>query len=319
MTGKRELIKDLDTLAAPSFELLPKLSRYYRVPAQSVDRLPAISLVTSRGCMGRCTFCDRSIFGNYCRAHSAEYVMSLIKKLYHNYGVRSIMFEDDNFMFFRPRLAKLLQLLNKEKLDLTWSCTARVDTVDADLLKEMRTGGCWQILYGIESGSQRILDFLNKNTSLSQIENALKMTRQAGINTKGFFILGNPLETKESLKETMSFIESSDLDDISLTFFTPYPGSEIYSSIDNYGRLDRDWKKMNQFEAVFIPQGITKKELLSFAQRAYFLFYLRSKTIISYLKRIKNLAQLKVIFLSGIALLRYMLVHKNYSDEADNN
>ncbi len=319
MTDKRNLIRDLDVLATPSFELLPDITRYYSVPAQSVDRLPAISLVTSRGCMGQCIFCDRSIFGNYCRAHSAEYVMSLIKKLYHEYGIRSFMFEDDNFTFFKQRLSRLIQLLNKEKLDLTWSCTARVDTVDANILKEMRNSGCWQVLYGIESGSQRILDFLDKNTKLSQIEDALRMAKNAGINTKGFFILGNPLETKESMEETIRFIKKADLDDISLTFFTPYPGSEIYSSIDNYGQFDRDWKKTGQFQITFLPHGITKKELLSYSQRAYLSFYLRTKTFISYLRRVNNFSQFKVIFLSCIALIRYIFTNKNYSNEADNN
>jgi radical SAM superfamily enzyme YgiQ (UPF0313 family) len=319
MTGKRALIKDLDMLAAPSFGLLPRISRYYRVPAQSVNRLPAVSLVTSRGCMGKCTFCDRSTFGNYCRAHSAEYVMSLIRDLYYNYGIRSIMFEDDNFTFFRQRLLKLLKLLNNEKLDLTWSCSARIDTVDAALLKEMKKGGCWQVLYGIESGSQKILDFFNKNIKLEQVKDVLRITRGAGMSTKGFFILGNPLETKESLQETISFIKSADLDDISLTFFTPYPGSEVYPDIEHYGRLEKDWKKMNQFEIVFKPWGLTKKELLFFSRKTYLLFYLRIKTLVSYLKRIKNFPQFKVLFLSGVALIRYILTRKKDSNEADNN
>lgn len=319
LTNRRCLIKNLDTLAFPAFDLLPQLSTNYRIPTQSIDRLPAISLVTSRGCTGRCIFCDRSVFGNYCRAHSAEYLMHLIKMLCCDYKIKCIMFEDDNFLLFRPRLFKLLRMLKDEQLDLTWSCTARVDMVDEEMLRRLREAGCWQILYGIESASQKILDFLKKGITIEQVKKTLKMTKKAKIKVKGFFILGNPLETKETLNQTLDFINKADLDDISITFFTPYPGTEICPIAENYGSTDKDWRKMNQFEIVFVPKDLTKKDIELFSRRAYRKFYFRLKTMLSYLKRARSLYQLKELCLSGLALLKYIFVNKEPSNEVVNN
>lgn len=305
LTGNRPLIKNLDELPYPAFDLLPSMGKYYRAATQSVDRLPALSLITSRGCPGKCTFCDTSLQGHVSRAHSAEYVANLMETLSKEYGAKSIFFFDDNFLIFKPRLRELVRILEERKLDLTWSCLGRVDMVDLETLEVAKSGGCWQVMYGIETGSQRILDFYKKNITLEQVERAINLTKKARLRTKGFIMFGNCLETTESIKTTIHFIKRLDLDDVSISFFTPFPGSEVYGKVENYGKFDQDWERMSCFDIVFVPNGFTVEELRYWAKTAYRQFYFRPKIIFSYLRRITSWAQFKELLLSGLALLRY--------------
>ncbi len=305
-TGKRAAIKNLDELPYPAFDLLPNMAEYYRISTQSVERLPALSLITSRGCPGKCTFCDTSVHGHVPRAHSAEYVANLMTMLSKDYGAKTIFFDDDNFLIYKPRLRELIKILEERRLDLTWSCMGRVDMVDLETLQIARSGGCWQVMYGIETGSQRILDFYKKNITPEQVERALKLTRQAGLRTKGFIMFGNPLETTETLKTTIEFIKHLPLDDVSISFFTPFPGSEIYDEVDKYGKFDRDWEKMSCFDIVFVPDGFTEAELRYWVKRAYRQFYFRPKIIFSYLRRLTSFNQFKELLLSGLTLLKYI-------------
>lgn len=307
LTGKRPVIKNLDELPYPAFDLLPSMGKYYRTSTQSMDRLPALSLITSRGCPGKCTFCDTSVQGHIPRAHSAEYVANLMTMLSKDYGARSVLFDDDNFLIFKPRLKELVKILKHRRLDLTWSCLGRVDMVDLETLEIAKSGGCWQVLYGIETGSQEILDFYKKNIRREQVESALKMSRQAGLRTKGFFMFGNPMETPDTLRTTIDFIKRLPLDDISITFLTPFPGSEIYDEIEKYGKFDKNWEKMSCFDIVFVPDGFTEAELRYWVKRAYRQFYFRPKIIFSYLRRLTSFNQFKELLLSGLILIKYTL------------
>jgi len=306
-TEPRPLIHDLDILPMPAWDLLPEIKKHYRAYAQSADKFPSFSVITSRGCIGQCIFCDRAIFGNQCRAHSAEYVFKMMQTLNENYGIKNIIFEDDLFTIFRERINKLSELIKKNNLEISWSVCSRVDTVNPEILKEMKQAGCWQILYGIESGSQRVLDFIKKKITLEQVTKAIKLTKEAGLHAKGFFILGHPTETKESIEQTLNFIKKSQLDDFSVSFFTPFPGSEIYTAIHAYGEVDEDWDKMNAFEPVFIPNGFTKKQLYSYSKRAYRSFYFKPKVMFNYIKRLKNPKQALFLVKGGIGLLKYLV------------
>ena len=309
-TKPRSRINDLDSLPPPAFDLLPHLPKYYRVPLQSAYRYPCISLVTSRGCPNQCVFCDRKVFGNYPRFHSAQFVMEMVRDLRKYYRIKSIMFEDDNFVSSKERLYELLGMFQREKIDLNWSCNARVDMVSEDLLREMKKGGCWQVLYGIESGSQKILDFLKKNITREQIKHSIKIAKKAGIRTKGFIMFGNPLETKETLQETIDFINNMDMEDVSITYFTPYPGSEIFASIRNLGKFDNDWSKMSCFKPVFYPHGLSRETLESMIKKAYLKFYFRRKIIFSHLKRIKSFKKLWMYLISALSLILLSNVRK---------
>lgn len=310
-TEKREPITHLDELPVPAWNLLPDLSKYYCPPVHTVKRLPAALMVTSRGCPCMCTFCDRSVFGNSMRANSAEYVMGMMQELYQNYGIREFQFRDDNFLAFRPRLIKLCELIKAEKLDIVWSLAGRIDMVNPEVLAMLAEAGCWQIWYGIESGSQHILDFINKRTKLGKIREVVGWTKDAGISAGGFFMLGLPTETRDDIENTIRFSKDLGLDEAHFTFFTPFPGCELYSNITQYGNFDDDWRKTSCWNPVFVPSGLTKKQLVHYWKRASVGFYMRPRIILNYIRKIRSFKHLK-IYASGLLALLEAIFFKKY-------
>lgn len=305
LTPPRQRIKDLDSLPMPAFDLLPELKRYYRTTTQSIKCLPTTSLVTSRGCSGHCLFCDRKTFANEVRMHSAEYVTDMMRKLEKDFGVRGIIFEEDNFMLSEERLLNLAQLMHKKKIKIAWSALSRIDTINERKLKIAKSCGCWQILYGIESGSQKILDFYRKDISVPEIKNAVYMAKKCGIYVKGLFILANPLESQDTLKETRSLIMNLPLDDISLTYFTPYPGADIWGQIDRFGKYREDWDNFTCFNLIFTPFGLTEEEISNAQKKILKEFYSRLRIIISYLARLRSFSQFKELYKSWRILSAY--------------
>jgi radical SAM superfamily enzyme YgiQ (UPF0313 family) len=153
------------------------------------------------------------------------------------------------------------------------------------LLKRMKEAGCWQIAYGIESGAQEILNFLKKDITLPQIRETISMTREAGIESRGYFMLGIPRETKETLRETINFLLDLPLDDFHITFFAPHPGSKITANIREYGFFDNDWRKDGGWQVTFIPWGLTREDLEKSHRLAFSKFYFRRRIILAYIKR----------------------------------
>lgn len=305
-TGHRERIKNLDSLPLPAWDLLPQIAKYYCPPVHTVKKLPATNLVTSRGCPGKCLFCARTVYGNRGTYFSADRVMEMIKDLYYNYGIREIQFRDDNFTVFRKRLIELCHKLKEANLDLTWTCTGRVDTVTPDILKLMKDAGCWQIWYGIESGSQKILDLIKKGTTIEGISKAVKWTQDAGIKPCGFFIIGHPGETKETIQETIKFAVTVGIAECHASFMTPFPGSELYLTYDKYGSFENDWRKLNGWIPVFIPHGLTKEDLKHYSNQFHKRFYFRPKVVLSYIFKIRSLKHLTVYLEGFLALLNFM-------------
>ena len=310
LTQPRPLLEDLDSLPFPAWDLLADFPHAYSVQAQSVAHFPSTSVCTSRGCTGDCKFCDRRIFGKSLRAHSAEYVIEEVTELYEKFGVRDIQFEDDNFMLFRKRLYRFCDLLDERKLDVTWSCQARVDMVGLETLKRMKRSGCWMILYGVESGSQKVLDAMAKSISIEKIERAVAMTHEAGISCKGFFIAGYLNEDHESLDETYRFIKRCKLDDISFHYFTPFPGSEAYALADEYGVRRGTFSDMTYYRPVFVPNAVEEEDLVKHTKACYRCFYMKPRIMLKYLKRIRSPLHLLYFARSSLALLKYLVTGK---------
>jgi len=302
ITEKRELIKDLDALPFPAWDLLEGFPKLYNPPGfgyNSCSKNPWVPLFTSRGCPFNCIFCSKSTYRNTFRTNSAEYILNMIKSLVNRYEIKDIRFQSDLFTMDQKNLFKLCSYLQKEKLDLVWSCSSRVDMVNKELLDNMKKAGCWQIFYGIESGSQGILDFIKKGTTREQIRNSLKQTKKCRIKTKGSFMIGIPTEKKSDIIKTIKFAKSLELDDFILSMFVPLPGSPIYKKIKKYGSFDDEWKKMNLYNPIFLPRGITKSELKVYYKKALKEFYLRPSVQHQYLKLLLKNPQDIVSFLKG--------------------
>ena len=311
VTSPRERIRNLDDLPMPAWDLLPNLAKYYCPPVHTLKRIPAGLLIASRGCPGRCTFCANIVFGKVMRAYSAEYTFEMIKDLYYTYGIREIQLRDDNFTAYRKRMIELCEILKREKLDLVWTCAGRVDMVDPILLRTMKEAGCWQIWYGIESGAQAILDKIKKNTTIEQIEKAVRITKEAGISPCGFFILGHPTETRKSLEATINLSIKLHLDEAHFGFMTPLPGAEIYHHTEEYGTFDDDWEKLNGWFPVFVPYGLTVEELVRYSKTAFWKFYFRPRIVFAYLKKIKSWRHLMFYFSGLVGLLEFLVREKS--------
>ena len=267
-------IDDLDSLPAPAWDLLPDFPHRFAPSLFLYPRTPVATLITSRGCPFTCVFCDRSTSGRKGRLHSVETVLGLCRELAQR-GARHIIFLDDLFTVRRQRVVDLCHALIEADLDLTWSCNSHPNLLDLPTLQLMQRAGCWQIAYGIESGSQRVLDTVKREVRIPRMRETLRMTRQAGIRTRGYLMLGHPTETAESLAETEAFLRVAELDICQITKFTPYPGTPAYPTIQQYGAFDEDWERMNAMQFVFIPNGLTVAELERAFDRCYRAFYSR--------------------------------------------
>jgi len=310
-TGRRQFIQDLDKLPYPAWDLLKGFPNKYLPAPFKVRKYPAVSLVTSRGCPNKCIFCDRSVFGSSCHAFSAEYVIGMIRHLVVQYGIREFSFEDDTFITFKKRLFAICQGIIDLGINISWTCLGRVNSVDGETLELMRRAGCWQISFGIESGAQEILNVIHKNITLAQIQRAVDLCREAGILTKGFFIVGHPKETHETLSKTLELAIRLPLDDISVTMLTPFPGTEIYKRASEFGEFESDWSKMNLLNIVFIPYGLTHKDLDDYQRKISKRFYFRPRIIFNYLKRlVANPAMTKHVFLAARAFIKKYGIHR---------
>ena len=318
-TQPRKMNYSLDSYPPPAWDSIPGFPQNYPVPPYSMHNSPSCSLVTSRGCGRRCTFCFQGTMGRTLRFHGAEYVLDIIKQLYYRYGIRDLRIVDDQFLAHRKRTEKICTMLIKENLNLTFSCLARIDTIDPQLLHLLKEAGCRQINFGIESGSQQILDLIKKDTKLEEIVQAVRWTKKEGIRTLGYFMLGLPTETESTIKESIAFAKKLLLDDISIFLLTPFPGTELHHSAHQYGTFKKDWKSMSLFiEPCFIPHGLTKEEILAYRKKALLQFYLRPRIIISYLRGITTISQIKALIKGVVTILRLLLT-KGGSDNSQDH
>lgn len=310
-TKERPLLKNLDELPLPSRHLL-KMERY-RASDLRTRKHPALHLMSSRGCPSNCSFCSNNILHRRClRVHSAERVIEEMKLLIEKYGARELHFWDDNLAFYKERLLKICELIKKEKIDIPWNCESRVDTIDTERLNALKSAGCYQINYGLESGSERILKSVNKNISLEQIKTAIKLTNKAGIETRGYFMFGFVGETLEEMEQTIKFAKELDLDYATFSTLVPLPGSLDYERAQKSGTFDKDyWKKgiITEIsfpkESVYVPEGITSEQLIAMHRKAINEFYARPSQIIKKFKKVRSFEDIKRLWRGGLTLIKH--------------
>ncbi len=234
---QREEIGILDAVPAPDRSLLNMrnyLSNYLIIRGLSGDRITTIH--TSRGCPYDCIFCSCGIVFKKVRYFSVDYVISEIKELISKYRVRGLFFTDDTFIINKQRVGELCSRFINEGLNrkLKWEVQGRanlIDWQDLSLLKLMKEAGCVQIDYGFETGSDKILKFLKKkDVSVDFNKRAIEVTKAAGLNVMGTFMVGIPGETENDLELTKRFIEENNkkIDNFQVFIATPYPGAELY-------------------------------------------------------------------------------------------
>jgi radical SAM superfamily enzyme YgiQ (UPF0313 family) len=238
-TQPRELIRDLDTIPFPARHLFP-MERYFRNPVPYLrmfdPRVIPANMITSRGCPYRCTYCFHGLWGYHFRARSADNVVAEMKFLHRKYGVTGIFFMDDTFVLDRERVLAICDRLIQEGLNIIWAASGRVNLMDREMLEKMRAAGCRAILYGIESGSQKILNEMRKGVTVEQARQAVLNTWQAGILPVGYLMIGMFGETSQTVEETIRFCNETGL--ISgFSYATPFPGTELYIKAIEIGKI----------------------------------------------------------------------------------
>jgi radical SAM superfamily enzyme YgiQ (UPF0313 family) len=211
---------------------------------------------------------------------SAASIVAEIEFLTAQHGAREISFVDDTFTVRRSRIYEIFALARQRGLKFPWSCMSRINTVDEDLLRYMRDNGCWYISFGIESADEEILRTIHKNITPAAVERVVDICHRLGIVTKGFFMIGHPRETVETIDKTIAFAKQIPLRHVVVTINTPMPGTEQYKHAREYGTLDEsDWKSFNCWKPVFVPHGLTPEILLAKQQQFIREFYVRPKLL----------------------------------------
>ena len=290
----QRFIQDLDTIPLPARHLLPH-PKFYRPTPASCCKVPYAVIMTSRGCPSRCTFCDRKIFGDRCRMRSVNNVFQEIEEVVSRYGVKEIRFFDDTFTLKKQRVYDICDEFKKRRLKLPWTCLTKAACVDGPLLKRMKQAGCWQVLYGFESGDDRMLKLLKKGNTVEMNKKAVRLTKEAGLEVRGDFIVGTPGETWESLEKTVQFTIDMKLDYAHFNKFIPFPGTALYTQLTEEGHTF-DFSKstiLDHKQIYYINPGMDKDKFSKFLDQATRRFYLRPGYIFKKLLAIKTLHQLK--------------------------
>lgn len=213
--------KDIDKFPFPDRNLLDiKGYKYF------IDSRLTTTAITSRGCPYGCKFCANNTWGKTLRMRSPGNIFEELQMLKSRYGYESFMFFDDTMTVNRKRMIEICRLL--KSLKIIYRCFIRSDTIDEQILRLMRDSGCVEVGMGIESGSQRILNTVNKQETVRENMQAIKWCKDTGLRVKGFIIIGLPGEDEYSIEETIDFLTEADLDDLDVTIYAPYPGSIIY-------------------------------------------------------------------------------------------
>ena len=279
-TADRTTTVALDSLPFLAYHLLP-LRRYKPHPPHG-RALPFAAIITSRGCPYKCSYCSKPIFGNKFRGQSPERVIEEVAYYKQRFGIKELAFYDDVFTLDKQRAYAIADGMMKRGLKILWTCETRVNLVDKELLRHIKQAGCYSIAYGIESGSPELLDALDKDISLEQVEEAVRLSREVGLQTIGYFMIGSPGESPETVRQTIQFAKKLKLDFAQFSVTTPFPGTKLYNLYLN-GRKDDNvpWERFvyagstTDISPMFDSSLLSRDDIQYWARQAYKEFYLR--------------------------------------------
>ena len=304
-TGNAPYIEVLDSLPIPDRALLPYKEYYSLLGCDSYST----TIFTSRGCPFQCAFCDRPALGKKFRFHSPTYVVKEILQCV-DLGIREFLFYDDTFTLNRKRVLEICEHIVELGLDIYWDIRTRVDTVDEEMLRALKKAGCRAVHYGVESGSEKILERLNKGITIPQVKEAFYSTRKIGMETLAYFMVGNPGETMADIEKSLELASEIKPDFLHLTIFTPFPATRLYQEGLNSGIIEKDvwWEfaanPSPDFTPPFWEEKFTKDELQEIVIKAYKNFYLRPGYIWRRLLRLRSLSEFKRKAKAGLSVLK---------------
>jgi radical SAM superfamily enzyme YgiQ (UPF0313 family) len=304
LTSDRPFIPDLNELPLPMHHLLPL--DYYRMP---LIKGPYAFVVPSRGCPAGCKYCIKHVSYNYSvRVRSAESIMAELwnlKKL----GINNVMMYADLFTVNRDHVISLCKAMIEQKIEMKWMCNSRVDYVDEEMLSLMGQAGCHMISWGIESGSEEILKRARKGADPAKAAQALRWAKAAGIKNFGYFIIGLPGETEETIRQTMEFSKKLPLNVAIFHIAAPYPGTPFFYEVVENGwfRPGTDWEQVDMDKSTVLDYGHLSAERLNYWQkRATREWALRPGPILTIIKGLNTWAGFKSAVDAGLQTLSFI-------------
>lgn len=286
----KEKLKNLDFLSFPSHHKVP-FNIYYD---PLTERFPMTITYGSRGCINSCIYCC-SRFYFPLRLRTVEKIIEELKWI-QDLGIKEVRFFDLGLTNDLSWAKRLFEEMIKNRIRLTWSCEARVDRVNSEIVRLMKSAGCRSIDIGVETGDKEILKTIKKNITLEQVMEAVEIIKKAKIKVMTHFMLGLPGETKETIKQTLNFILKLDPDYMALGIATPHPGTPFYDFLEKNNYLKtRDWSRYDPMqEPVYDYPEISGEELHKKFFLVYRKFYFRPKYILKEIREIRNFNTFKI-------------------------
>ncbi|WP_299525311.1 B12-binding domain-containing radical SAM protein [uncultured Methanobrevibacter sp.] len=277
VTPEAPLINDLDSLPFPALNLLP-MNKYKLLDMDT----HMTTMITTRGCPMQCSFCSSAaMHGRKIRQRSIENIVDEIEHLKSKYNIDTIAFMDDTFTLKKQKVIAICDEIIKRNINVMWGCTSRVDTLDEKMLRKMKEAGCITIFIGVESADQQQLNRMQKNTTISKIENAFKIARKLKIRTIASVALGMPGDTKEIMNKTIKFVHKLKPNYAIYSLATPYPGTKFYKESFEKNLIKiKDWSKYTLITPILETVDCSLKDMRKIQAKAFIKFYLRPHYII---------------------------------------
>lgn len=277
----RPYIQDLNDLPIPLHHLLPL--KKYRMPMMN----PFTFIVTGRGCPAGCIYCIKHVsYQHVVRIRAPEKIMEelwVLKKL----GIDHVNMYADLFTVNRDQVMALCRMMIEQKINIHWTCNSRVDHVDEEMLQTMHKAGCFFIAWGLESGNESVLKHAHKGTTTERARQSLTWSHKAGIKNWGYFIIGLPTETEETIKETIDYAKSLPVDLALFHVAAPYPGTPFFFEVvkNNWFRPGTRWEQVDMDKGTVLDYpNLSAERLMYWQKRAFREWALRPGPILTYLK-----------------------------------
>lgn len=303
---ERPFVANLDDLPMPMHHLLPLDT--YRIP---MIKGPYTFIVTSRGCTAGCKYCIKHVTYQYAvRVRSPEHIMKELWLL-HDLGIHNIHMYADLFTVSRDQVVGLCKSIIEQGLKVRWTCNSRVDYVDEEMLQLMGQSGCWMISWGIESASEEVLRRARKGAYPDKVECPLRWSKKAGIGNWGYFIIGLPGETEQTIRQTIDFAKRLPLDLALFHIAAPYPGTPFFFDVLENGwfRPGTAWEEVDMDRSTVLDYretGLTAERLEYWQKRATREWALRPGPIWTMLKGLNSWAGFKSAVDIGLQTLSFV-------------
>ncbi|MBT4824993.1 radical SAM protein [Candidatus Woesearchaeota archaeon] len=318
-TGMPTYSDDLDGLPFPDRDLIP----FHWYGEAWWNLKPFMNISTSRGCPFQCTFClwPHSMETGKWRTRSIDNVMEELKFLVKQYGLKEINIDDSTFTVRKERVLEFCQKLRENNLKILWTCNARVNNVDEELLKEMKKAGCKMIRFGVESGDPEVLKKMKKGVTIEEMKHAFKITRKHGILALGGFMFGFPYDNMDSINKTLELAKELKPDMIQASIPMPYPGTPLYEEVKNEDKLlAKDWKEYDMTAGPIMKMdGVSREELMSVLNRVYKEFYFRPSFAAQTIFNTRRWSDVTRNFRTFVSLVKTVNFYRAKDKDKDNN